>query len=908
MDSDCKIDDFVNVAVRIRPILSQDGTETPCLQVISRQPPVIFLLDRAQTYSFDNIFKEEVDQETVYNETVKPLVDYVKRGYSCTVFAYGQTGTGKTYTMGTSSWVRNPSDAGLIPRALEQFFTYCDDDTETDISISFIEIYNEKVFDLLQNNKPPLTIKGFRVEGLRQEKIFNCQEAKHFLRMGNRNRHSCETKQNSNSSRSHAIFTIYSNVRHKDYETTAKLNLVDLAGCESLKKTGNQGSTFQEGVNINKGLLCIGQVMTALSTNANFVPYRQSVITTILQDSLNRKNLVSLIACVNGNPEDCNETIQTLEFAQRVKKMKNKPEVNEVITRYKRDNPVLFQHVRTSCTPFKRPAPLLQTPRLSKRAKIFPLKAINESSGNMTEASSPKSMSSISVSSITSTSDVVPQSFSPVIKKYMAAMEVSLTDRIETLIKNTLKKPSRSSLLAQGKEKSEKENTPSLSWNKIQNEVSKLVRSEIVQLTSKASRATSSPIEELAGLDKIRKVLQYESPVPEDAEKEDGQKNTDGSEEKPLFKVPEKPVVKKKHAESKRTPSVSPIEFEPRRSTRLSLKRTLKEDSDLSLESSCNYLVRDMSLCGRDDVNKSKLESHCNDMRRSLRLAEKRNDLQDIQMNSSAQLKKNYENPFPSGNNNKSKESSDKKSTTFKFPELIITNVSSVMRKTLSISPVEFLPRRSTRLSLKRTINDLEKDASYHSNTSELNFQEPQCRNIRCSLRLSRKRNDLQHRRLAQKETNNNSLGDFDLDATAETINKSMKSTKMSEPNDESPVVNKRRGNVRFNKKASPRSKVTTKLTVRATPAGKRIQNNETSVDSPATAHTKDVLKTLNRGKVKELEKLHTIGPKTAQQILLFRDIRGPLNKISDLSSMPGWHGKKFKIFVEQNFLKDELI
>jgi hypothetical protein len=125
-------------------------------------------------------------------------------------------------------------------------------------------------------------------------------------------------------------------------ETMAKLNLVDLAGSESARKTGNQGSSFYEGININKGLLSLGQVMMALSTNSIHIPYRQSVITTILQDSLNRKNFVSLIACVSSNVEDLGETLQTLEFANRVKKMKNKPEVNEFILQYKHNNPNIF--------------------------------------------------------------------------------------------------------------------------------------------------------------------------------------------------------------------------------------------------------------------------------------------------------------------------------------------------------------------------------------------------------------------------------------------------------------------------------------------------------------------------------------------------------------------------------------
>lgn len=169
---------------------------------------------------------------------------------------------------------------------------------------------------------------------------------------------------------------------------------------------------------------------------------------------------MSLIACVNGSPEDCNETVQTLEFAHRVKKMKNKPEVNEVVMRYKRDNPTLFHPVRTSSTPFKRPASQFQTPCLAKRTTTLPLRQVNEPSSNSIAVDSPKSLSSISISSIASNTDLVSQTFSPVIKKYMAAMESSLADRIEVLIKNTLQRPSRSSLLAREKENKDKESTP----------------------------------------------------------------------------------------------------------------------------------------------------------------------------------------------------------------------------------------------------------------------------------------------------------------------------------------------------------------------------------------------------------------------------------------------------------------
>ncbi|KAJ8927723.1 hypothetical protein NQ314_019784 [Rhamnusium bicolor] len=855
---DNKIEECVNVSLRIRPVISQDSTTSSCLHVISKRPPVLLVLDRSQTYCFDNIFTEEVDQATVYNETVKPLVEYVKSGYSCTVFAYGQTGTGKTYTMGTSTRVESEKD-GLIPRAIDQCFAHYDEDAEISISVSFIEIYNEKVFDLLQNDNPPLIVKGFKVQGFNEEKIFNCHEAKRFLEMGNRNRHTAGTKQNSNSSRSHAIFTIYCNVRYQDRETTAKLNLVDLAGCESVKKTGNQGSTFQEGININKGLLCIGQVMTALSTNSSFIPYRQSIITTILQDSLNKKNFVSLIACVNSSPEDCNETIQTLEFAHRVKKLKNKPEVNELLTHYRKENPTLFQCMKISNTPFKRPTAFYQTPCPPKRAKDLPLRNTKEPSllsGNNTTVDSPKSLLSMSVSSISSNVNITQQTLSPVIKKYMNAMESSLMDRLETVIKNTLTRPTRSSLLMKEVGKENKENTPSMSWNKIQNEVSKIVRNEIAQLTAKATRAASSPIDDHHDFDKIRRVLNYEN-LASNEQIEDDQNfvinNKSGFEVNSDFKIPEIPVTKKKNLRTKRTPSISPIEYvptRPRKSARLSLKRI---DDNNSL-----------------DISSISLESSF--------LKTKKN------------INENRKCTFKGDHTNESQY--DEEKCSFRLDETGI----------------------NIRVSSESSCNDIEDFGQSNSNSfrddkaSSNEYKTHYAK--RCSIRLTKKIIDLQDSKNNRNGTNLNKL-------KPNTI-KDGDSLEESYPND-TEIDTDKKNNKYFTHSSTRRSirlthkdkdlqgsrkkstlvvnKRRTSLTVKDSPVGKRLFKYDTVKDSPATSHTKHVLDVLNNGNLRQLEKLHSIGQKTAQQILLFREINGPMKKISSLSKMPGWQGKKFEKF-----------
>ncbi|KAJ3662201.1 hypothetical protein Zmor_006557 [Zophobas morio] len=435
------MEEFVNVSVRIRPP-SKEEILNSSLKVINKQPAILLLVDKSQSYHFDNVFTYETTQKEIYNDTVKRLVQKVKAGYNCTVFAYGQTGTGKTYTIGTNPDIKNESEAGLISRALEDFFNCADEDNEVEITISFIEIYNEKVFDLLESNKPkhPLPIKGFTVQGFTKVMVHNMNEALRYLQGGSRQRHIGGTKQNTNSSRSHAIFSIHCCIRNSEFETVAKLNLVDLAGSESVRKTGNQGSSFYEGVNINKGLLSLGQVMTALSSNSGHVPYRQSVITTILQDSLNKRNFISLIACVSSNSDDLGETLQTLEFSNRVKKMKNKPEVNDFIVQYRKDNPTLFTNNGPKLqTPLKRSNGLLHETPFKKRRNVLPL--IHEPA--LSENDSKFDISPLFSSSMTSVTSDHQQNFSPVLRKYMNQMESSLMNKLQDVITSTMKRPAR---------------------------------------------------------------------------------------------------------------------------------------------------------------------------------------------------------------------------------------------------------------------------------------------------------------------------------------------------------------------------------------------------------------------------------------------------------------------------------
>ncbi|XP_030749097.1 kinesin-like protein Nod isoform X2 [Sitophilus oryzae] len=565
----------ITVSIRIKPTLK--SKDTSCIQVISKEPPVLAIPERSQAYHFDNIFSDEIDQEEIYDKTVKPLVDHVKKGYNCTVFAYGQTGTGKTYTMGTGfQGLDDLSHVGIIPRVLNDIFTnHADNNEFVDIGISFLEIYNEKVFDLLQpDRKTPLSVSGFVVQDMAIKIIDSIDSAMMLLELGSKKRHVAETKQNINSSRSHAIFTVYFTGRNGTEEVKGKINLVDLAGSESVRKTGNTGSTFQEGVSINKGLLSIGQVISALSMKSAYIPYRQTMITSILQGSLNVDNYISLIACVSASSDNITETLQTLDFSQRAKKIRSNPEVNQIITKYKKE------HSSAIRTPLKRQTTTpLKTP--ARKKTIFSMPLINEANQSQIDNSNQISVCSSSVTSIMSNyMDITQETLSPVIRKYITKMEVSIMDKLESVIKNSLKTPAKSSPLAAPLQ-ADKENTPGMSWNKIQNEVSKLVKSEIAQLKVKTVRATSSPIDGA----KIKRVLEYDSPADEinntaisetDSNKDFG------------FKMPMIPTKKYKQSKNLQNSAleIEPTGQMPRRSMRLSMKKhDASNVSDMSFDS-----------------------------------------------------------------------------------------------------------------------------------------------------------------------------------------------------------------------------------------------------------------------------------------------------------------------------------
>lgn len=410
--------DFVNVVARVRPNLDKQETEG-CLQ-ITADPPAIAIHERQQQYLFDRVFNQDVDQETIYENTVKHLVDKLMIGHDCTAFAYGQTGSGKTYTMGTaSSNLGSENERGIIIRTIYDIMTRLNENVETNIKVSFYEIYNEKVFDLLCDNQEiPLKVTGFKICNLTKNPIKSFHDGYMYLHQGGEKRHKGGTKQNATSSRSHAIFTIYVNVKNENSEFEGKLNLVDLAGSECVRRTGTEGLQFQEGVNINLGLLSIGQVISALSkaTNNNHIPYRESIITTVLKDSLNRDNYITLIACVSANTLDVCDTIQTLDFAQRAKMLRNKPERNKPSKTPSRRllssiiKAPLPESTLPNRTPMKRPLPFTTSTFFNSNSKHRPISTNYPSTPSLHPIRSKiKASTSVNVNSLSDNCFVPPK-------------------------------------------------------------------------------------------------------------------------------------------------------------------------------------------------------------------------------------------------------------------------------------------------------------------------------------------------------------------------------------------------------------------------------------------------------------------------------------------------------------------
>ncbi|KAM8899993.1 kinesin family member 4 isoform 2-T4 [Spinachia spinachia] len=335
----------VRVALRCRPLVPKETDEgcQCCLTFVPGVPQVIVGTEKAFTY--DYVFDPTAEQEEVFNTTVSPLLCGLFKGYHATVLAYGQTGSGKTFSMGgtyTSTQENDPS-VGVIPRVIRRIFEEREKMTSCEfcLAVSYLEIYNEDILDLLCTSKDRSSLsiredpkEGIKIVGLTERQVFSAQEMVGCLEVGNSARTVGSTAMNSASSRSHAIFTVTLEQRRgkdKADSVVSKLHLVDLAGSERQKKTKAEGDRLKEGISINRGLLSLGNVISALgdeSKKSSFVPYRDSKLTRLLQNSLGGNSHTLMIACISPADSNMEETINTLRYADRARKIKNKPVVN----------------------------------------------------------------------------------------------------------------------------------------------------------------------------------------------------------------------------------------------------------------------------------------------------------------------------------------------------------------------------------------------------------------------------------------------------------------------------------------------------------------------------------------------------------------------------------------------------
>lgn len=334
----------IKVVARFRPQnkVEQAAGSDQIVEFNSPESCTINSKEATGAFTFDRVFPTNTPQHDVFDYSIRSTVDDVLAGYNGTVFAYGQTGSGKTFTM-MGADIANDSLKGIIPRIVEQIFSSImgsDGTIEFTVKVSYMEIYMEKIRDLLVPQNDNLAVhedkqRGVYVKGLGEFYVGSVDEVYQVLERGGQSRAVAATNMNQESSRSHSIFVI--EVTQKNIETgsarAGRLYLVDLAGSEKVGKTGASGQTLEEAKKINKSLSALGMVINALSDGkSSHIPYRDSKLTRILQESLGGNSRTTLI--INCSPSSYNdaETVSTLRFGERAKTIKQKAKVNEELS------------------------------------------------------------------------------------------------------------------------------------------------------------------------------------------------------------------------------------------------------------------------------------------------------------------------------------------------------------------------------------------------------------------------------------------------------------------------------------------------------------------------------------------------------------------------------------------------
>ncbi|XP_045071109.1 kinesin-like protein kif7 isoform X2 [Coregonus clupeaformis] len=347
-------DTAVQVAVRVRPLLPKEllHSHESCMTADPEQRRVTLGHDRH--FHCDFLFEETSCQEEVYAVCVQPLIEAFFQGFNATVFAYGQTGSGKTYTIGEANISSfRDEEQGIIPRAVAEVFKLLDENDLSDFSVrvSYLEVYKEDFRDLLEVETASKDIhireddKGNIVLcGVKECEVEGLDEVLSLLESGNTARHTGATQMNPHSSRSHTIFSVHMDQRrggsraHVNTTTgtgphvlSSKFHFVDLAGSERILRTGNTGERLKESIQINSGLLALGNVIGALGDpkrRGTHIPYRDSKITRILKDSLGGNAKTLMIACISPSSADFDESLNTLNYAKRARNIQNRATVN----------------------------------------------------------------------------------------------------------------------------------------------------------------------------------------------------------------------------------------------------------------------------------------------------------------------------------------------------------------------------------------------------------------------------------------------------------------------------------------------------------------------------------------------------------------------------------------------------
>ncbi|KFB51720.1 AGAP007502-PA-like protein [Anopheles sinensis] len=355
-----KCNQNVQVYVRVRPTNNREKLirSQEVVEVVSSRELQLktnsFDSRASKKFTFDRTFAPNSKQNEVYQAVVAPYIEEVLSGFNCTVFAYGQTGTGKTFTMVgeeepvlSAGW-EDDTSTGIIPRAVNHLFDELRmTELEFSMRISYLELYNEELCDLLSTDDS-VKIRIFDdvqkkgsviVQGLEEIPVHSKDDVYKLLAKGQERRKTASTLMNAQSSRSHTIFSIIVHIKENGIDgeemlKIGKLNLVDLAGSENISKAGNEkGIRTRETVNINQSLLTLGRVITALVEKTPHIPYRESKLTRLLQESLGGRTKTSIIATVSPGNKDFEETLSTIEYAHRAKNIQNKPEANQKLSK-----------------------------------------------------------------------------------------------------------------------------------------------------------------------------------------------------------------------------------------------------------------------------------------------------------------------------------------------------------------------------------------------------------------------------------------------------------------------------------------------------------------------------------------------------------------------------------------------